>query len=202
MFIAALWLLWVLAQQVDSMGLTAALLGAILITFSIWMFKHIPAKPLTHNITRAIAVLAVISAFAIFSTKPALVTEAAIEATYSFGQPFSESRLAEELAGDAPVFTEMTAAWCITCKVNHKIAIDIASTKTLFAEENVQYLIGDWTNEDPEITKYLQRYGRNGVPLYVFYGPRDPVTKQRPEPELLPQVLTPDIVKSYIEGDS
>ncbi len=202
MFIAALWLLWVLAQQVDSMDITAALFGAILITFSIWMFKHIPERPLTHNITRAIAVLAVLSALTILPTKTITLNNAAIEATYSFGQPFSQNRLEEELAGDAPVFTEMTAAWCITCKVNHKLAINIAATKTLFAENNVRYLIGDWTNEDPAITKYLQAYGRNGVPLYVFYGPRDVVTKQRPEPKILPQVLTPDIVKKYIEGNS
>jgi len=141
-------------------------------------------------------------ALAILPTKTVTLSDAAIEATYSFGQPFSQARLEEELEGDLPVFTEMTAAWCITCKVNHKIAINIASTKSLFANNNVQYLIGDWTNEDPEITKYLKAYGRNGVPLYVFYGPRDPVTKLRPEPKILPQVLTPDIVKNYIEGDS
>ncbi|MEZ5814577.1 MAG: protein-disulfide reductase DsbD family protein [Alphaproteobacteria bacterium] len=202
MFMAALWLLWVLAQQTDTMGITTALFGAILLTFSIWMFKHIPEKPLTHNITRAIAVLSVIAAFVLLPTKTnAPQNNPAIEATYSFGQPFSQIRLEQELNGDTPVFTEMTAAWCITCKVNHKIAINTAATKTLFAKHNVQYLIGDWTNEDPEITKYLQKHGRNGVPLYVYYGPRDPVTKQRPQPKLLPQVLTPDTIKNYIEGD-
>ena len=190
-----------LAQQVDTMALTATMLGAILIAFSIWLFKHIPSKPAGHNITRAVAVLAIIGAFALLPMKPAVTTESPIEATYSFGQPFSEERLQNELAGDAPVFTEMTAAWCITCKVNHKIAINTAETTTLFADYNVQYLIGDWTNEDPEITEYLQRYGRGGVPRYVYYGPRDPVTGQRPEAKLLPQVLMPETVRTYIEGD-
>ena len=101
--------------------------------------------------------------------------------------------LAEE---DEPVFVEMTAAWCITCKVNNAAAINIPSTKKAFADNNVQYLIGDWTNQDPEITKYLDSFGRNCVPIYVFYGA--PENGQRPEPKVLPQILTPQIVKDFV----
>ena len=200
MFIAALWLLWVLAQQTDTMGVTATLLGAILLGFSIWIFKHVPNNPLWHHVIRAVAVLSVLGAFAILPTQNVPHAETAIKAE-SFGQTFTLNRLEEELAGNNPVFTEMTAAWCITCKVNHKMAINISSTKKLFADHNVEYLIGDWTNEDPEITKYLQNYGRNGVPLYVYYGPRDPETNQRPDPKLLPQVLTPGIIEDVIKGE-
>ena len=200
MLAAALWLLWVLAQQTDIMGITAALFGAMLLTFSIWLFKHVPDNPLWHNIIRAIAVLAVLGAFAILPKESQHET-AFIKAESSFGQAFSQEKLEQSLKDDHPVFTEMTAAWCITCKVNHKIAINISSTKKLFADHNVEYLVGDWTNEDPEITKYLQKYGRNGVPLYIYYGPRDPVTKQRPEPNILPQVLTPGIIGDIVKGE-
>jgi thiol:disulfide interchange protein len=108
--------------------------------------------------------------------------------------------LQQSLKGNEPVFVEMTAAWCITCKVNHKIAIDIPSTRKLFEDMQVRYLIGDWTNEDPDITKFLQSYGRSGVPIYVYYGPRDPATGKRPDAKVLPQVLTPALVESFIKG--
>lgn len=112
---------------------------------------------------------------------------------------YSAAALEQALESDQPVFVEMTAAWCITCKVNHKIAIDVPSTKKLFEEMNVNYLVGDWTNQDAEITKYLKSYGRSGVPLYVYYGPKDPTSGARPEPKVLPQVLTPGIVEDHIK---
>lgn len=108
----------------------------------------------------------------------------------SFGETYSPAKLAALLETQDPVFVEMTAAWCITCKVNHRLAIDIDSTHKAFKEANVQYLIGDWTNYDKEITAYLESFGRSGVPVYVFYGAPDH-TGKRPEPVLLPQLLTP-----------
>ena len=200
MFIAALWLLWVLAQQTGIMGGSAMLLGSILITFGIWLLKISPNNKTIKTFTRILAMIALIGSIILI---PAWSTgDNAIKAkNLEFGQSFTTEKLETALKGPNPVFTEMTAAWCITCKVNNAVAINIDSTKELFAENNVEYLIGDWTNEDPEITKYLEKYGRSGVPLYVFYGPPDPVTNLRPEPKLLPQVLTPSIIKDFVKGD-
>ena len=117
---------------------------------------------------------------------------------FNLGKSGRPEKLGELLAGDEPVFVEMTAAWCITCKVNHKIALNTKATKTLFKERGVRFLVGDWTNKDAEITKYLNDYGRNGVPIYVYYGPRDAETGERPEAQVLPQILTPGIVKDAI----
>ena len=69
----------------------------------------------------------------------------------------------------------------------------------LFAAQNITPLQGDWTNQNPEITKFLESHGRKGVPLYVFYGPRDPTTGNRPAPEILPQILTPAIVANAVQ---
>ena len=103
------------------------------------------------------------------------------------------------LEGGDAIFVEITAAWCITCKVNHAIAIDVPSTRRVFSERGVQYLVGDWTNQNPEITQYLNGFGRNGVPIYVYYGPRS--NGVRPEPVLLPQILTPGIVAKAVTGN-
>jgi thiol:disulfide interchange protein len=95
----------------------------------------------------------------------------------------------------------MTAAWCITCKVNERIAINTYDTQSLFKSKNVELVIGDWTNQNPEITNYLAGYGRNGVPLYVYYGARNSVTGQRPEPKILPQLLTSGLIADVINGE-
>jgi DsbC/DsbD-like thiol-disulfide interchange protein/cytochrome c biogenesis protein CcdA len=117
----------------------------------------------------------------------------------AFGAPYSQSALDAALQTDQPVFVEMTAAWCITCKVNHATSINIDATQALFEEHNVSYLIGDWTNQDPEITKFLQDYGRSGVPIYVYYGPKQNGGADRPKPIVLPQILTPAIVAGIFE---
>ena len=118
--------------------------------------------------------------------------------THGLYEAYSSSRLQELLKGNEPVFVNMTAAWCITCKVNEKIALSRDETKKLFTDLNVHYLKGDWTNRNAEITEYLARYGRNGVPLYVYYGARDEKTGKRPDDVVLPQILTPAIIENTV----
>ena len=87
----------------------------------------------------------------------------------------------------------MTAAWCITCKINERASLEDKEVKATLRKNNVVLIKGDWTSYNEEITNYLQSFGREGVPLYVYYGPRDKDGK-RPEPVVLPQILGPDTI--------
>jgi thiol:disulfide interchange protein DsbD len=82
------------------------------------------------------------------------------------------------------VFVNMTAAWCVTCLVNERVAIATGPVQQAFTAADVAYLKGDWTRQDPAITEFLRQNGRDGVPLYVFF-PGD-----GGQPEVLPQILT------------
>ncbi|MFY8151818.1 MAG: thioredoxin family protein, partial [Hyphomicrobiales bacterium] len=90
-----------------------------------------------------------------------------------------------------PVFVNFTAAWCITCLANERVALSRQEVKDAFAELKVVYLKADWTNRDSRIAFALAEQGRAGVPLYLFY----PGGKGG-QPEILPQLLTPDMVVS------
>ena len=90
------------------------------------------------------------------------------------------------------IFVDFTADWCLTCKVNERVALSTDRVRQAFKERNVAYLVADWTNPDPAITKALTQFKRPGVPMYLVYVNGD-------EPKLLPQVLTPDIVISSLE---
>lgn len=79
----------------------------------------------------------------------------------------------------------MTAAWCITCLVNERVALSSDAVLGAMDEAGVVYLKGDWTNRDAAITAYLDSFGRSGVPLYVYYPP-----DAAAEPRVLPQLLT------------
>ena len=96
---------------------------------------------------------------------------------------FNEARLAALRAEGKPVFLYFTADWCVTCKVNEAAAIDRSETIDALAKGGIVTMVGDYTRRDPEITRFLAKYGRSGVPLYLYFP-------KNGEVRVLPQILT------------
>jgi len=202
MFASACWLLWVLSQQIGHMGQLFALLGMLAIALGVWLLRKQPARK---EARLAVLVLAFLTFGFVFSTfltvqqdEAQTAEQIALEAEDNW-EGFTRAKLDDYLKGNDPIFVNMTAAWCITCKVNEKVALSIDSTRALFEKNNVRYLKGDWTNQNPEITNFLEEYGRSGVPIYVYYGPRME-GGARPQPVVLPQILTPGNVEDTINN--
>jgi thiol:disulfide interchange protein DsbD len=101
---------------------------------------------------------------------------------------FTPETLAALRADGKAVFIDFTADWCITCKVNERVALSKPEVSAAFAEKGIVALKADWTNSDEMVTTALEGYGRNSIPLYVYYPAGGGDYK------LLPQVLTPGIV--------
>ena len=100
---------------------------------------------------------------------------------------YDATKLAELRAEGTPVLLDATAAWCITCKVNERVAIKREATQKFLVEHGVVLMVADWTERNAEITRLLGSFGRDGVPMVVFYPPFG-------EPVILPQILTIDII--------
>lgn len=194
MFASAIIFIWVLSQQSGTEAALLAMLGLLFISFTIWLLK-LPKRGVITLFFIGLSLITIVTTLVIIKRVP---PQNMSKSESAFGKPFSQTTLNEALKTNKPVFVEMTAAWCFTCKINHAVAININTTKELFKQKNVQYLIGDWTNHDKNITEYLAQYGRNGVPLYVYYAPPQKNTGKRPEPLILPQVLTPGIVQQAL----
>ena len=200
LYASAAWLVWVYSHQASSLALLYALMSFVGLAMLVWVF-HVSAKPRSRIIVVLIALVMIG-----FTVRESLhgapaVNSAVVTTSAESGEAvtaYSPENLKQALASDRPVFVNMTAAWCITCKVNEKVALDTQATHELFADQNVLYIKGDWTNHNAEIAEYLGRYGRNGVPIYVFYGAPDAATGQRPDAVVLPQILTPEIIKNTI----
>ena len=91
------------------------------------------------------------------------------------------------------VLIDFTAKWCLTCLLNEKVVLSSDEFVRLVKEKNIYLFKADWTNESADITKALAQYGRNSIPLYVYYdGESD-------EAKILPQLLTISIVKEFIQ---
>ena len=191
MYASAVWMIWVLTQQTGADGVLYALGGMVLIAFAIWLLRLGPPVSPTVWLRRGFASVAVLLAFSAalkLEDQPATAASAAggPSAGVSFDgwERFSRARLDEAVAARKPVFVDFTAAWCITCLVNDRVALDTAATRHAFDETGTVKLKGDWTNRDPEITATLKEYGRAGVPLYLYWAPG------ADRPKILPQILT------------
>ncbi|MBV9511224.1 MAG: thioredoxin family protein [Caulobacteraceae bacterium] len=199
MYGAAAWLAWVFSRQTDDLGLAALLAAAVLAGFAAWVYgaaqqaRITGAKPWARfGLAGAALVVALGLAVSPHAPASASSTDAAETAGLS-SQPFSPQRLAALRAAGKPVFVDFTAAWCVTCQVNERIALSSQAVADAFRRAGAIYMVGDWTNRDPVIAKTLADHGRAGVPLYLMYGARGA------EPVVLPQILTPGMVIAAVE---
>lgn len=188
------WLVWVLAQQVGPQGLLAALIGLVGIGFSAWAWElGRGARPVRAQFARGLAVLAVVGVAALAFTLDRDRVAPGAQARAAGIEPFTQGRLDALLAEGRPVFVDMTAAWCITCQVNERTALATDAVGAAMRARDVTYLKGDWTNQNPEITRLLERHGRGGVPLYLLYAGAG-------EPVVLPQILTEGAILSALDA--
>ena len=188
LYMTAVWLLWVVGRQTSVDVLAVVVLGVILIAMSLWLTKlrqKADRKMTDITWTNAFAALCLLGAMA------APVLSISKDNEPERWEPYSPERLAELRKTQQPVFINLTADWCITCLANERVAFTDNFYQTL-NDNQVTYLKGDWTNNDPKITLLLNQFQRSGVPLYLAYpaGSGDP--------EVLPQILTENIVLSAI----
>ncbi|MCR5877759.1 thioredoxin family protein [Phenylobacterium sp. J367] len=108
-------------------------------------------------------------------------------------EAWSPERVAALQAEGRPVMVNFTAAWCVSCQVNDKVAISRQGVADAMAANNVAYLKADWTRKDEVIAAELARHGRAGVPLYLVYGAKGG------EPDILPNILTEGTVIKALE---
>lgn len=199
MYASAAWLLWVLAQQTSSIGLAAALGGAVLVGLAAWSYQRSKSSSAGG---RAVALATAAAALALALLLPlrfAQVAEAATRAKAAAEeqwQPYDAARLAEISAAGRPVLVNFTASWCLTCLLNERNAFADADVQRLFHAKGVTLMKGDWTNRDTAITQALSAFGRAGVPLYLVYNARP----GQSAPLVLPQLLSASIVEKTFAG--
>ena len=103
-------------------------------------------------------------------------------------RPFDEKAIPNLVVQGKTVFVDVTAEWCITCKVNKRFVLSYPSVFQKLSATNVIAMQADWTLPDERISTYLARFDRFGIPFNVVYGPGTPRGK------MLPELLTPALV--------
>lgn len=197
LYLSVVWLLWVLNHQTGADALAWTLVGLVLLAFAAWLWQlaGISRRALLWRLAALVSLLAALVLLP-GAGVPAeqLPRDAVPQTSGSTTVPYSRSVLAAAVASGRPVFVNIGADWCITCKVNERLALQRDAVQTAFARHNVLYMVGDWTNGDATLTRVLRSFNRPGVPLYLLYLPG------RDAPVVLPQLLTPDLIIAALEG--
>ena len=194
MALTAIWLAWVLGGEAGTDGIALGLVGALAIAVVLFVVGKRQHKGLSAHWLSVVLLVGVAAATAslVRAVPKGASGSAALAADHKLA--FSEEKLAEARAKGRPVFAYFTADWCLTCKVNERVAIDTDEVKAAFAKHDVAVMVGDWTDGDPKLGRFIEAHNRAGVPLYLFYKPG------AKEPEVLPQVLTPGMLSALAGG--
>lgn len=208
---AGIWLLWVLGKQAGKEGIITALIALLIVSFGCWLYGNTRLSNRSTDLA-FLSMLFVLAGSAYGyrqSGKDAirhiaqqkrvskglqlLAQSEGSKTAYGTKLAYSRKQLAIYLKKGDNVLLNLTAAWCISCKVNEQVALSTQSVKAALRKYKIRYIVGDWTHRDKDIAQILERFKRNGVPLYLlFHG------KSR-RYLVLPQLLTPGIVKERIQ---
>jgi len=190
LYASVAWLVWVFSAQVDGNALLSLLSALVFVGFGISAFGSAQASDTWRrgwvSLGAAGCIVAVLLVAPVRAVQQNSGTNLSSRDALDF-KPFTLARLAELRRGDRPVFVDVTAAWCITCQVNDRLALERPDVEKRFHALHVTLLRADWTNQDSQIGGYLTRFGRSGVPLYVYYAANGNV-------EVWPQLLTSGLV--------
>ena len=185
LYITAIWLLSVL--DIMKGGNTVLLVGVALVLVAIATWSALSVSDGDSQLKRSIKWTAKILLWALalgMIFKPIPPADQ--------WQVYDPDLVSDYVATGVPVFVDVTAAWCITCKVNEKIALSSDAFFALAASKNIQLMKADWTNPSPEVDALVSTYGQSGVPLYVLFA--------NGKIEVLPQILTPDLMRRTFSG--
>ena len=186
MLATALWLLWVFSLQVNQVLVIFLLIGWLLLALNFWIFQK-DYKTINKIIFLGISIFSMI--YFLPETEDIETEKNTIIGSATEWYEGIEDDLRDK---NQPYFINFTAAWCITCQSNEITAFSKDGFKSLIEEKNIEYIKADWTNRNDAITRSLKKYGRSGVPFYVYWEPGFE------NPKILPAILTEQIIKNNL----
>ena len=186
MLATALWLLWVFSLQVNQILVIFLLIGWLILALNFWIFQK-DYKTINKVIFLGISVFSML--YFLPETDDIETEQNLIIGSATEWYEGIEDDLRNK---NQPYFINFTAAWCITCQSNEITAFSKDGFKSLLEEKNIEYIKADWTNRNDAITRSLKKYGRSGVPFYIYWEPGFE------NPKILPAILTDQVIKNNL----
>ena len=191
--LTVMWLVWVFRMQTDFTSTLWLCAGLCIAAMSLWIFGSY-STPLNQKYVRMTSSLAAVLLFVISVSLalPADVNYRNFSAEYTEDahglkwEKYSREKLDAYRQEHRPVFVDFTAAWCITCQVNKRLAFGSSAVIEYLKGSNIALLRGDWTSRDPRIAAEIASFGRSGVPLNILFKSNPNI-----QPHIFPAIISP-----------
>ncbi|MEO8747965.1 MAG: protein-disulfide reductase DsbD [Rhodanobacter sp.] len=166
MYLTAVWLVWVLAKQRGADAVALVLVAMVLLAMTLWWFERSRSRSAASKLLVVVLGICTLAPMYLLAHVP---TPSALGPVAAGSIAFSPQKLAALRAANTPVFVDITADWCVTCKANEHTVLNTPAFHDLLKRTGTVYMQGDWTNVNPTISKFLASYNSPGVPLYVVF---------------------------------
>jgi suppressor for copper-sensitivity B len=176
--LTALWLVSVLVAEIGNVAALAVALLMLAIAASLQLLR----APLARRMVPAALLVGAFLVPMLLAAPPGAAQPDA------FWQPFDRAALERAVGEGKLVFVDVTADWCLTCKVNKELVIEKPEVRARLAAPGIVAMRADWTRPSDTIAAYLKSFGRYGIPFNAVYGPA------APRGIALSEVLTPGAV--------
>jgi suppressor for copper-sensitivity B len=194
--VALVWLLYVLQAQVAAEFVAFFQLALLALGLVVWLAGRARLGGAGRRLGWVAALGLGLAAVVLVADAPAAAARSAASGTGAnviAWQPFDRAE-AERLATDGRlVFLDITADWCVTCKVNERVVLHTPTVAGAFRRLDVVAMKADWTNRDDGIAAFLAEHGRYGIPFYMLYRPGQP-------PHVFGELITQQGVVDVLEA--
>ncbi len=169
---ALVWLLYVLTAQVVPEGVAFFELALLALALAVWVASRRREGTVARRIAWSLALLLAMAAVVLVARAPVAAARAAGAAKGGIAWvPFDRAEAERLAASGRLVFLDITADWCVTCKVNERVILNSPEVLAAFRKHDVVAMKADWTNRDDGIARFLADHGRYGIPFYLLYRP-------------------------------
>jgi len=165
--ITTIWLLWVL---MGTHSLLATLVVAAAIISMIILFYVAQKRPEIRRWVWGPFFLILFTTF--LPTTGDKAPASTSEVSKGLWQPLDIKKIPELVKAGKVVFIDVTADWCLTCKINKTLVLNEKKVLKTLSSSNVVAMRGDWTRYDADIKDFLDQYSRAGVPFNIVFGPK------------------------------
>jgi len=192
LLVTVIWLLSILSSQVSpkDLAITLLLLFCFFLFFLAKKFDYF-LEPL-RKYSSAILFLTILI---IFSYGASIIPEK-VKDEKMLWKSFNEKQIVDLVNSGNVVLVNITADWCITCKINKNLVLDRGAVFELLSSSKIIGQEADWTLPDVTIVEYLSKFQRSGIPFNIVYGP------SFPNGIVLPEILTQRSILSAVEKAS
>ena len=198
LIVSTAFLVWVVDQSVGVDGVLLILFILVFILLASYLLGRwggVSKSKVVQRRAKLVSLVLILVPGVFISQKLAqLYDEEIVNAsTYEDGdwEKWSEVAVRGALESGQGVFIDFTASWCLICQSNKALVLRKERTESLFERYGIRLFVADWTQNDPEITRALESYGRSGVPLYVLKSPDGAV-------QILPQNLSYSLLEGAV----